>query len=145
MIQECAKFVQPLIELIDHEYCKVHCEMPEVCNFLLEGGDLKCANVHSLSETLTSRGAWCTTNQSRILPSHSSRLTPGASENRNRRSTQHRSIRISINARFFPAQFVGPYENGKNAAVLCSPAGAPVLSHRSGRNASGVWKFRGSR
>jgi len=111
----------------------------------LAGANAKCANVHSLSETLTNGGSWCKINQSRILPSHSSRVTPGALEMRNRRRTQQRSIRISVNARFFPAQIVGPYENGKNAAVLCSPAGAPVLNHHSGRNASDAWKFRGSR
>ncbi len=94
----------------------------------LAGANAKCANVHSLSETLTNGGSWCKINQSRILP-----------------SPQQRSIRISVNARFFPALIVGPYENGKNAAVLCSPAGAPVLNHHSGRNASDAWKFRGSR
>ena len=101
--------------------------------------------IHSFSEIWTNRGSWCATSQSWIFPSHSSYATPGALENRKRRKIQQSTMRISISARFLPAQIVGPYEKGKNAAVLCSPGGAPLLNHRSGRNASGVWKLRPSR
>jgi hypothetical protein len=80
-----------------------------------------------------------------MFSSHSSYTTLGALENRKRCKIQQSTMRISIIARFLPAQIVGPYEKGNNAAVLCSPGGAPLLNHRSGRNAPGVWKLRASR